>query len=110
MTTICYPNQQSNTGRIVLALLLAVFAAASVHAVVRHGETAQQICDQLDRDGATMTMTNPVNGRTARVCTLGDRFCIAIFGRDGCNITAFAKEKMRHTKQVLQYLRNQGYR
>jgi hypothetical protein len=87
-------------------------APDEVHADKRHGVNAQTVRDCLEENGAVEELYNPETERYARVCNLsnggyGVRICSAY---DGCEITAFPKEKMSQLEQVVHYLQNVGYK
>ena len=86
----------------------------SEHAVIKHGFSAVDVRQCLDKKGALQIWVNPETGRRANLCKLDNQtFGLQIVQqRDGIwrEVTSFIKDKMTRIDQVMQYLRNCGYR
>jgi hypothetical protein len=85
-------------------------AAASSHAVEKHGSAALDVAAELSCSGPIDRIQNPESGRWANTCqTQGGKFGILIESESGECITCFIKEKFSNYEQVLKYLENRGY-
>lgn len=108
-------NRPNTTFLLVIIFLclagsIAMAVAPSIsHAVQKHGEDA--IVARSCRHDPDFLFYNDKTGRTAFVCAVLDgKFGIAVVDEAGEEVTAFIKNKMKSIEQVIQYLKNCGYK
>ena len=106
-------NRSQLHNPIVPALILAAFVMAALiytsHAVLQHGQYAEQVRQCLENQPPVLQLQNPLTGRTAKVCPLRDHFGIQIVEKDGqTEVTSFPN-KSKTLEQVIRYLWNANY-
>lgn len=98
---------------VIITLMLVasgiVFVTLNSHAVERHGDAASSGSQCFDAKGSQLHMTNPTTKRNADVC-FDTVFYVYITTASGDPVTMIPKEKMNNIEQVIQYLKNAGYR
>jgi hypothetical protein len=105
LTFLLYTTE---TGGEILDLM---YNSASNHAVEKHGEVSETI-NSACQGGGIGTFLNPKTGRKAVVCKIevdGKEFFGVGVYENGNNVTAFLKEKMKSSDEVIRYLENAGY-
>lgn len=116
----CLPQHRGSVGGCAMGLLAVTIIAGLMltwmyavnytysHGPTKHGDAALEVRQCLDSNGPMSIWYNPVTGRHADICDLGNRWGVSIrIGDD--ELTAFVKEKMMKYDQVIKYLKNRGY-
>jgi len=109
-TAVMYKQQNSGYFSVIVLVLviIAAFAAVSLHALAKHGVDAVTASQCADYPEARLV--NPITGRIAFVCLTDRGWGVAIFEADMTPVTSFIKEKARTIEHVIRYLMNVGYR
>lgn len=77
------------------------------HALLQHGTQAEAVRKCLEQQPPVLQLQNPVTGRVAKVCPLGDHFGVQIVEGER-EVTSFPNKS--HTiEKVIRYLFNAGY-
>jgi hypothetical protein len=110
-TTLSYQSPLGSFMKLVLFVCAAfIFISVTAHAYERHGFAVDAILHCWSKGGSVKVMHNPQTGRDAHICrTDGNKFGVVI-QEDNTVITSFVKDKMQRLDQVINYLKNRGYR
>jgi len=93
MTTTTMSYYPFSFLRLMLIMLIIVFAAVSMHALIKHSQNA--IIASQCADNPDLRMINSQTGRVAFVCMTENGWGIAIFEADGQPVTSFLREKAK---------------
>ena len=104
-------NPSRHRNPLVPALVCALIVMAAVmytsHAILQHGTQAEAVRKCLEQQPPVLQLQNPVTGRVAKVCPLGDHFGVQIVEGER-EVTSFPNKS--HTiEKVVRYLFNAGY-
>jgi len=105
-----YQGSQNNFGKIILGLLLIIAFAVCAHALWKHGEDAVKTDKCLEEKGPWGTWVRDRDGAKAFPCDVEkETIGVKINKANDCNGTCLIKEKLRHARQVINWLHNQGF-
>ena len=92
---------------LVCALIVMAALTYTSHAILQHGTQAEAVRKCLEQQPPIMQLQNPVTGRVAKVCPLGDHFGVMI--TDGEREVTSFPNKSHTIEKVIRYLWNANY-
>ena len=104
-------NPSRHRNPLVPALVCALIVMAAVmytsHAILQHGTQAEAVRKCLEQQPPVLQLQNPVTGRVAKVCPLGDHFGVQIV--EGNREVSSFPNKSKTIEKVVRYLWNANY-
>ena len=95
----------------LIMLFLAVAAVIyGTHAVLRHGQAAEEIRRCIEQNGPLETWSNPLTGRNALICKLPNGLFALQICEDDHEVTCIPQKNHPRLEQVYRYLKNRGYK